>query len=382
MSFHKASELARQRAAEIGLEFIGPYHGSMTKTAYLCQKHGEFLQTPNKVQQRLGCQKCGRIQQGVARKLTDERLAEDAANVGLIFNGGFRTTQVTADYVCPVHGPLRLRPASVVAGRGCQECGRIAGGLKRRKLQPSAPKASRKPPKVTLEQLKDQAAAVGLRYADVYVPSSKLAQYVCEAHGEIEMYPAVVRRGAGCRFCAGNAPKPEAQLTAEALQIGLRYIGPYKGDRSSTAYECPKHGVIQKAPGDVKSGRRCRHCVVTGLDTIAPAVFYVYRVERIIEPDFIGYGLSKRHGVRHTTHMATFRVARATGELIATYDLPSGRDAADLERHLQRVLSNVHIKTDLPGFKKEAIAVEAEPEVLSTIAEWLSARRAEERSAA
>lgn len=221
----------------------------MVKTTYRCETHGEFQQTPNKVQQRLGCQKCGRIQQGVTRKLTPERLEGDAHDVGLVFKGGFRTTQVCADYECPTHGPVRLRPASVVAGRGCPECGRIAGGLKRRKPKPpQEPKVSRKPPNATIEQLTAQAEAVGLRYADGYVPSSKLAKYVCEAHGEIEMYPVSVRNGRGCRFCAGNVAKPESQLAAEAEQVGLRYIGPYKGDGVSTAYECSRHGAIKKLP--------------------------------------------------------------------------------------------------------------------------------------
>jgi hypothetical protein len=164
--------------------------------------------------------------------------------------------------------------------------------------------------------------------------------------------------------------------------VGLRYIGPYKGDRIPTVYDCPRHGEIKKVPSDVKSGKGCRYCARYGFDAIAPAVFYVYRVERIVEPSFIGYGLTKDHETRHAAHMATFRAANASGELLATFDLTSGREAADLELHLRAVLKDAHITTRLRGFKTEAIAVEAEHEVLSTIAEWLSAIKAEVRSAA
>lgn len=380
MPYRDASGLAAERAQAIGLEFIGPYLGVMVKTAYRCETHGEFLQTPNKVQQRLGCQKCGRVQQGVTRKLTTDRLEADACKAGLIFKGGFKTTQVDADYECPVHGPLRKPPASVATGRGCLECSRIASGLKRRKPKP--PRVLLRQPKVSVEHLVDQAAAVGLQYADGYMPSSKLAKYVCEAHGEIEMYPAVVRRGGGCRFCAGNVPKTEAQLAAEAEEVGLRYVGPYEGDGVSTGYECPRHGAIKKLPSSVKAGSGCRYCARYGFDPVAPAVFYVYRVERIIEPSFIGYGLTKDHETRHAAHMAVFRTANASATLLATFDLASGRDAADLELHLRAVLKDAHIKTDLRGFRTEAVAVEAEHEVLSTIAEWLSANKAEVRSAA
>lgn len=383
MPYRNAGGLAVERAKEIGLEFIGPYLGVMVKTTYRCEAHGEFLQTPNKVQQRLGCQKCGRIQQGVTRKLTADRLEAAAHDVGLVFKGGFRTTQVCADYECPIHGPVRLRPASIVAGRGCPECGRIAGGLKRRKPKPpQEPRVSRKPPNVTVEQLTAQATAVGLQYADGYVPSSKLAKYVCEAHGEIQMIPASVRIGRGCRFCAGNTPKAEDQLVVEAKQVGLRYIGPYKGDGVSTGYECPRHGAIKKLPSSVKAGSGCRYCTRYGFDAVAPAVFYVYRVERIIEPSFIGYGLTKDHETRHAAHMATFRTAKASATLLATFDLASGREAADLELHLRAILKGAHITTDLRGFRTEAVAVEAEHEVLSTIAEWLSADKTEVRSAA
>lgn len=80
--------------------------------------------------------------------------------------------------------------------------------------------------------------------------------------------------------------------------------------------------------------------------------------------------------------MAVFRTANASATLLATFDLASGREAADLELHLRAVLKDAHITTDLRGFKQEAIAVEAEHKVLSTIAEWLSANKAEVRSAA
>lgn len=380
MPYRDASGLAAERAETIGLTFIGPYLGAMTKTRYHCKVHGEFQQTPNKVQQRLGCQKCGRIQQGVTRKLAPERLAEDAQKVGLAFVGGFVTTQVDADYRCDVHGSIRMRPMVVARGSGCWQCGRVSTGLKRRK--PKQPRVFLRQPKVSVEQLTAQAAAVGLRYADGYVPSHKIAKYVCEAHGEIEMRPSVVRRGCGCRFCANNVVKTDEQLQLEAAAIGLRYIGPYTNDRTATAYECPKHGVIRKSPGDVKTGRVCRYCARYGFDPAAPAVFYVYRVERITEPSFIGYGLTKDHETRHAAHMATFRTANASAALLATFDLASGREAADLELHLRAVLRDAHITTDLRGFRTEAVAVEAEHEVLSTIAEWLSARNAEVRSAA
>lgn len=366
-------ERRKQEAEAVGLTFIGPYQGVMTKVKYICPKHGEIFQTPNRVQQKIGCQKCGIERRAASKRLDLDTIRADAERVGIKYISEYISANRKAVYECPVHGLIKMRPTVVARGSSCRKCGNIKRGLKRRK--PKIARIAKRTPKLSVDLLMKQAKAVGLIYADGYVPSHGTARYVCEEHGEIAMTPAVVRRGNGCRFCSNNVPKSEDQLRIEALKIGLQYIGPYTSDGVPTAYKCPQHGIIQKRPSDVKQGKHCAACAKYGFDPVAPATFYLYRVERVVEQSFIGYGLSKNYRARHIAHMATFRRANASASLIAKFELSSGRLAADLELHIQTALRPFHFDTNLDGFKEEAVAISEESRLLSVISDWMAGIR-------
>lgn len=359
-----------EEAAKVGLRFIGPYAGVGAKTAYACEAHGQIAQTPNKVQQGIGCPKCGRLKQFASRRRPLSELREEAARVGLEYLSGYTSAHAPASYRCAIHGVIKMPPLTVQKGCRCQRCAMADVGAKRRKPKPE--KIKLREARVSVETLKSRAACVGLRYEGEYARSHDLAKYICEDHGEITMRPAVVRRGGGCQFCAGNVPKTEQALRDEAAIIGLEFIGPYFGDRKATAYRCAKHGVIQKSPGDVKQGSFCRKCAKFGFDPVAPAKFYVYRVDRLIDGPFVGYGLTKDHKTRHAAHMAVFRRIRAVGELAAILDLPTGRDAADLEMHVRREMADSHIRTTIRGFLTEAILAGDEPRLIAVISRWMA----------
>lgn len=367
----KSQDAINTEAENIGLTFFGPYRGVGAKTAYRCAIHGLIEQTPNKVQQGIGCQKCGRERQFASRRFTAEEISAEARAVGLEYVAGYTSMHRPAQYRCPVHGPIEMPPATVKRGCRCRRCAMAEAGLKRRKPKPAPSREA----KVSVETLKSRACAVGLRYEGGYARSHDQATYICEDHGEITMTPAVVRRGGGCRHCAGNVEKTEDALRSEAVAVGLEFIGPYLGDGTLTAYRCPQHGALVKRPSDVKARKGCRLCAQYGFDPVAPAKFYVYRVDRLIDGPFVGYGLTKDHKTRHAAHQAAFRGAKATGELIALFDLPTGRDAADLEIHIRREMAESHARTTIRGFLTEAVHAGEEPRLLAIISEWMAANR-------
>lgn len=367
----KSEHAINAEAANVGLTFVGPYRGVSTKTAYQCAAHGLIQQTPNKVQQGIGCQRCGRERQFASRRNAVSEISTDARAVGLEYVSGYTSVQRPAQYRCPVHGIIEMPPATIKRGCRCRRCAMAEVGAKRRKPKPAPLREA----KISVETLKSRACAVGLRYEGGYVRSHDQATYICEIHGEIRMRPAVVRRGGGCQKCAGNVAKPEEVLRREAEAVGLEFVGPYVTDRVPAQYRCARHGLVYKAPGDVKRGGSCRLCAQYGFDPIAPAKFYVYRVDRLMGGPFVGYGLTKDHKTRHAAHSAVFRRAKATGELIALFDLPTGRDAADLEMHIQREMAESHIRTTIRGFFTEAVHAGEEPKLLAIISEWMAANR-------
>lgn len=339
--------------------------GAMGKSLYLCERHGEIYQTANKVQQGIGCQRCGREKQFASRRSSLEDIADDARSVGLEYIGGFQSMAHKALYRCSLHGEVQAWPRSVRNGSGCKKCGSAQAGLKRRK--PKAPLVRIKPV-ITLSILRDRAKIVGLQYDDELKTSHESARYICATHGAIYMKPTVVKRGSGCRFCSGNAQKAVEALAAEARAIGLDFVGPAVGDRSKTAYRCSVHGEIQKRPGDVAAGKGCRHCAKYGPDASAPGVFYLYRIDGIGGPSFLGYGITKDHPTRDRTHKAICRKRGLTADLVVATPIRSGAQGMRFERHLRRKFSSDHIETDIRGFKREAIKLSAEPAVLAEIA--------------
>lgn len=352
-------------AKSIGLDFIGPYAGIMGKSLYSCLTHGEFLQTANKVQQGIGCQRCGRERQFASRRLPVEAVSASAERVGLIYLSGYTSINRPAKYRCAEHGEITAWPSAIAAGGGCKKCGLARGGLKRRK--PKMP-LFRAKPIVTLDALRERAVKAGLAYVDELKTSHEDARYACPEHGEIFMRPASVRRGSGCRFCSGNVQKSTDALSAEATAIGLDFIGPVVGDGLKTAYRCSVHGEIQKRPGDVAAGKGCRHCAKYGPDVSAPGVFYLYRIDGVGGPSFLGYGITKDHLTRDRAHKAICRKHGLTADLVMTIPIASGAQGMRFEQHLRRKFLVDHIETDIRGFKREAMKLSAEPAVIAEIA--------------
>lgn len=387
-----------EEARKIGIEMVGPYLGVMVKTEYLCQIHGKFLQTPNKVQQGIGCQKCGRERRASKRKsslddiisrarkanleyvngytnavtkciyrcerhgliemrpmvvskggsckkcaveinginlrLTEEEVISRAKSIGLIFIGPYLGVDIEAKYECPKHGIFLKKPGHMYGGKGCNLC------------------SSR--PAQTEAVLQERANKVGLVYVGGFESSNKPAQYRCETHGIIEMNPAVVRRGGGCRFCSGNTPKEEDRLKEEALLVGLEFVGPYKGDSKSTIYFCSIHGEIKKRPSDVKQGKGCASCAKYGFDQSKDAVFYAFEIEGL-HRSFIGYGITNDYKTRRSAHAGNLSKHGFRIKSTLFKSAMSGINALRIENGVKSSMSRFHINTGINGFMKEAL---------------------------
>lgn len=359
----KSVDVIIGEARAVGLEFIGPYAGVMGKSLYRCHAHGDIMQTANKVQQGIGCPKCGRARQFASRRSGAEKVRSAAERVGLTFVGPYVNGATQTAYECRVHGPIFMTPEVVARGSGCRRCSLIAAGLRRRIQKPS--KVYKRHP-VTEDRCCAEANAVGLRFLGPYSGMHVKARYECAEHGVLEMVPSSVRRGAGCRFCAGNVDKPQATLEAEACALGLKFIGPYRGDREKTAYECPTHGVLNKRPGDVRGGKGCAKCAKYGFKADRPAEFYVYSVTTR-DTSFIGFGITNDKKTRQRVHTATFLRIGAEAHKIASIWFEDGRVALDVELEIKRGDIIPLVQTDVPCFFREAAPMDCVEELLAYV---------------
>lgn len=363
----KSTEALKIEAGMAGIEFIGPYHGVMVKALYRCPHHGEIMQVPNKVQQGIGCQKCGREKQVASRRMDLGRVRSDAKRVGLEYLSGYSSLNNNALYRCRVHGDVRMHPSSVRRGSGCLRCSRIAAWDGRRKVK--EPKVYKRPP-VSDARCISEASDVGLVFVGPYRGMVVDTDYQCAKHGLVQMRPSSVRRGAGCRLCAGNVLKTEDALRSEAAKVGLVYIGPYAGDLQPAEYACEKHGRFMKAPGLVKSGKGCARCARYGFDPGKPSEFYIYRITSVIGPSFVGFGITSDPETRDRAHRRSFERNGLQGLKIASYQFSIGKDALDLERFIKSGSGLPTVRTKISGFICEAVDASAETDLVRAVEAW------------
>ncbi|MFG1302720.1 hypothetical protein V5F34_01080 [Xanthobacter autotrophicus] len=359
----KSDDVLMADARVVGLEFIGPYAGVMGKSLYRCSAHGDIMQAANKVQQGIGCQKCGRLRQFASRRSGADKIRAAAGRVGLTFVGPYVNGATRTAYECAAHGQIFMTPEVVARGSGCRKCSMAAAGLRRR--NPKPPKIYKRPP-VTVDRCVSEANAVGLKFIGPYAGMCTKAQYECTVHGALEMVPSSVRRGAGCRFCAGNVDKSRTSLEAEASALGLKFVGPYLGDREKTTYECSSHGVLKKRPGDVHGGKGCAKCAKYGFKADKPAEFYAYRVVTR-DTEFIGFGITNDKKTRQRAHAATFSKIGAEAQKIVSIWFEDGRAAAEVELEIKRGDIVPLVQTDVSGFFREAAAPDCTEDLLAYV---------------
>jgi hypothetical protein len=201
-------EVRKKEAEKIGLKLVGEYLGVMKKTAYLCSVHGEIMQTPNKVQQGLGCQLCGRQKQFNSRRKDLEVIKIEAMKSGLEYVKGFVNYRKKALYKCKIHGEFEAHPSSIKSGSRCGYC------VGRHK---------------TKQSFISDAEKVNLIYCGDFKLTHLKHKYICKTHGEIFMTPDNVRVGKGCASCNKKGFDPTLPAVFYVVDIeletGLKVIG-------------------------------------------------------------------------------------------------------------------------------------------------------------
>ncbi len=102
------------------------YSGAFTPVKIICREHGEFEQKPNKQLSGYGCQTCGRLAAGKARRLNTEQFIAKAKRVhGDKYDYSlvrYQTTELPVKIVCRAHGEFEQKPHGHLAGSGCRKC--------------------------------------------------------------------------------------------------------------------------------------------------------------------------------------------------------------------------------------------------------------------
>lgn len=109
------------------------YKGNKTKVKIICQKHGEFMQSPNSHMRHRGCPKCGTINSNKKITLNNKEFIRrskkthgDKYDYSLVY---YKDSKTKVKIICSKHGEFNQVPYYHVYGNGCPNCSKSKGQL-------------------------------------------------------------------------------------------------------------------------------------------------------------------------------------------------------------------------------------------------------------
>ena len=221
-----------------------------TEVCIICNKHGEFWQTPQHHLRGHKCPKCRREE----RKLTQEQFIERAIK---IYGNKYDYSKVKYDgifkkicIICPEHGEFWKTPDSHLnTGSGC-------------------PKCNHKNTPYTTEEFIEKAKTIHNDKYDysktVYEKSSKPICIICPEHREFWQTPNNHLRGQGCPNCNGHIKLNTEEFIKRSKEVhGDKYEYSkveYKNNLTKVCIICKEHGEFWQKPASHLSNHGCPIC--------------------------------------------------------------------------------------------------------------------------
>ena len=199
----------------------------------------------------------------MARKKTLEELANDIKKVWgdkytIAPNSVYVDTNTPMEFICKEHGLFRQRPHSLLAGYGCQKCGKHGSGRNGR---------------LTKEEFIERAKKIHgdkYDYSKVnYINASTKVCIICPEHGEFWQTAGEHFRGSGCPKCKSEHLSEVFKMSKEEFIERAKKIHNNKYDYSKVEYVncdtpvniiCPNHGEFKATPYNHLRGQRCPVC--------------------------------------------------------------------------------------------------------------------------
>ena len=227
--------LAEQR----GFRWLGPEVSNvLTKTRWKCEFGHRWEARYNSIQQGRGCPVCA---SKVPKTPVDYHVL--AAERGFCWLGPeVPNTSIKTSWECEQGHRWEAPYNSIQQGRGCPVC---AG---------RAPKAP--------ADYHALAEKRGFRWLGPNVSYTKTkTTWECEHGHRWKARYSDIRKGSGCPFCAGKAPRTPTDYHALAAERGFHWLGPEVPSISiKTSWECEQGHCWQARFNDIRKGSGCPVC--------------------------------------------------------------------------------------------------------------------------
>ncbi|MBC8308109.1 MAG: hypothetical protein H8E55_71670 [Pelagibacterales bacterium] len=245
------------------------YKGSKKKVIIICDKHGEFLKSPDNHYKGQGCLECADL---IKRKKRSLGITEFIKRSKKIHNNKYNYSKVEyvnnsikVNILCDIHGEFLQSPGGHLSGSGCEQCGK-----KRTKEKLS----NRNVLGFTTESFIEKANKVHNNkydYSDLnYVNATIKLDIICPEHGGFKQDSYYHLKGRGCNKCYADSKRITSKefINRAIKKYGLKY------DYSKVkyvAYEeeviiiCHEHGEFQQKP----KGHLIGGCVECGYEELS-----------------------------------------------------------------------------------------------------------------
>jgi len=230
------------------------YINATSKVIIICNKHGEFQQSPkNHIALKQGCPRCARNQ-----KLTTSDFIQRARN---IHSNKYdytkseyikRSSKITI--ICPIHGEFQQRAGDHLNGSGCKKCSLISSAAEQALS--------------TTEFIEKARKVHGKKYGynAVDYTSNKCKVIInCDVHGYYEQQAGNHLAGMGCPKCAKDSLTitNDEFINRSSLVHANKYDytrSKYVNSYSKVTIICPKHGSFEQRADLHLSGMGCSKC--------------------------------------------------------------------------------------------------------------------------
>jgi len=212
------------------------YINNITKIIIICNKHGEFLQTPAVHLSGNGCSICSNV-----KKMDKYAFIEKAYKIhGNLYNYSLveyinNITKIII--ICHIHGEFKQTPSNHLRSRGCLNC-------------------SRNNLKLTLITFIKKANKLHKNKYDYskvnYINYETKIIIVCKIHGEFLQTPHSHLNGSNCNACSGKMKLDTKLFIKRAGNLHYNLydysLVNYINCNSKIKIICKKHGIFTQIP--------------------------------------------------------------------------------------------------------------------------------------
>lgn len=229
------------------------------KVIITCNQHGDFEITPHNFFQGQGCPKCGIEKRARKQSLGTEEFLRRAKLMHPEYDYKdvkYSNNLTKVKIYCQKHGFFYITPGRFLSGSICAKCANEKSA-ERQKMSTSdfIIKAKKNFPDYDYSNV-------------VYINNHTKVEIVCPRHGKIQLIPANMLIGMGCRKCGIERTANSQRLTLEKFIKRATKIHPdydytkvkYVNSDTKVTVNCKKHGDFQIIPYSLLKGSGCPVC--------------------------------------------------------------------------------------------------------------------------